>query len=340
MRDRARWPRGNGRPGNWFRRRLRPSGQAPGRGALSPEPAPAAGGFCERDDRSPWAGGAGPARHVDNENCHDCPPREQEPHMKIGPLEVIICAFPKPTIDATVIKALSETVKSGAVALADLALVSRDGQGVVHVRDLQDDLPAAWSGMIRDSRPLTLLNDADLGAGGGDDRKQRNSAGRRRRTPLGTATFRGGAALRRCDGTAGENPAGRCSHRHRSRWRHHKLNGIHRHEGTLSCHLPEAAAPGCSERFLERLLFRARHRATATAATRRAAPREQETALQNSGPGTRPRVPGPRPFRRASLPRRQAEAELADQLSRLADLRSAGLLTDDEFAAAKARLLM
>ncbi|MDI3211028.1 DUF6325 family protein [Arthrobacter sp. AL12] len=82
--------------------------------------------------------------------------------MKIGPLEVIICAFPKPTIDASVIKALSETVKSGAVALADLALVSRDGQGVVHVRDLQDDLPAAWSGMIRDSRPLTLLNDADL----------------------------------------------------------------------------------------------------------------------------------------------------------------------------------
>lgn len=83
--------------------------------------------------------------------------------MKIGPLEVIICAFPKPAIDATVIKALSETVKSGAVALADLALVSRDGQGVVHVRDLQDDLPAAWTGMIRDSRPLTLLNDADLG---------------------------------------------------------------------------------------------------------------------------------------------------------------------------------
>ena len=82
--------------------------------------------------------------------------------MKIGPLEVIICAFPKPSIDATVIKALSETVKSGAVALADLALVSRDGQGVVHVRDFQDDLPAAWSGMMRDSRPLTLLNDADL----------------------------------------------------------------------------------------------------------------------------------------------------------------------------------
>jgi hypothetical protein len=31
--------------------------------------------------------------------------------------------------------------------------------------------------------------------------------------------------------------------------------------------------------------------------------------------------------------------ELADQLSRLAELRSSGLLTDAEFAAAKARLL-
>ncbi|MET1066273.1 MAG: DUF6325 family protein [Arthrobacter sp.] len=82
--------------------------------------------------------------------------------MKIGPLEVIICAFPKPAIDATVIKALSETVKSGAVALADLALVSRDQEGAVHVRDLHDDLPAAWSAMILDSRPLTLLSDADL----------------------------------------------------------------------------------------------------------------------------------------------------------------------------------
>ena len=82
--------------------------------------------------------------------------------MKIGPLEVIICAFPKPTIDANVIKALSETVKSGAIALADLVLVSRDQVGVVHVRDLHDDLPAAWSGMIRDSRPMTLLNDADI----------------------------------------------------------------------------------------------------------------------------------------------------------------------------------
>ena len=82
--------------------------------------------------------------------------------MKIGPLEVIICAFPKPAIDSNVIKALSETVKSGAVALADLVLLSRDREGSLHVRDLHDDLPPAWSGMVLDSRPMTLLNDADI----------------------------------------------------------------------------------------------------------------------------------------------------------------------------------
>ena len=82
--------------------------------------------------------------------------------MKIGPLEVVICAFPKPKIDDAVIEALSETVKSGAVALIDLVLVSRDEKGAVHVRDLEDDLPAAWSAMVIDSRPLTLLSDADL----------------------------------------------------------------------------------------------------------------------------------------------------------------------------------
>lgn len=82
--------------------------------------------------------------------------------MKIGPLEVIICAFPKPAIGANVIKALSETVKSGAIALADMVLVSRDRAGAVHVRDLHDGLPAAWSGLIRDARPMTLLSDADI----------------------------------------------------------------------------------------------------------------------------------------------------------------------------------
>ena len=82
--------------------------------------------------------------------------------MKIGPLEVIICAFPKPAIDANVIKAFSETVKSGAIALADLVLITNDQSGAVQIRDLHDGLPAAWSAMVRDARPMTLLSDTDL----------------------------------------------------------------------------------------------------------------------------------------------------------------------------------
>ena len=56
-----------------------------------------------RDDRSPGVGGVGPVRLKDNEDCHyclDCPTGEQELHMKIGPLGVIICASPKHAIDA------------------------------------------------------------------------------------------------------------------------------------------------------------------------------------------------------------------------------------------------
>ena len=68
-------------------------------------------------------------------------------------------------------------------------------------------------------------------------------------------------------------------------------------------------------------------------AKRRAARREE---LETAAPGARtpPVPPAPAP------PPPAGGGELADQLTRLADLRSAGLLTDDEFAAAKARLLM
>ena len=71
---------------------------------------------------------------------------------------------------------------------------------------------------------------------------------------------------------------------------------------------------------------------TANAANRRAARREQETAAP--GARTPPVAPEPAP------PPPAGGGELANQLARLADLRSSGLLTDDEFAAAKARILM
>jgi hypothetical protein len=82
--------------------------------------------------------------------------------MKVGPVEVIICAFQRPEVDATVIDALMAAVKPGAVSIIDLVLLSRDQHGVVHVRDLEDQIPEAWPGLVDDPRLLTLLSDKDL----------------------------------------------------------------------------------------------------------------------------------------------------------------------------------
>ncbi|WP_053202629.1 SHOCT domain-containing protein [Jiangella muralis] len=60
---------------------------------------------------------------------------------------------------------------------------------------------------------------------------------------------------------------------------------------------------------------------------------EQQAMAQ---PAPQPAPPAPAP---APAPEAPAEDSLADQLARLADLKAQGVLTDEEFAAAKARLL-
>jgi len=82
--------------------------------------------------------------------------------MDIGPVEVVIFTFPHPQIDPGVIASIGESVRSGAVGLIDLVLLSRDGGGTLEVRDAEDKLPEAWSEVLLDSRPLTLLSDQDL----------------------------------------------------------------------------------------------------------------------------------------------------------------------------------
>lgn len=82
--------------------------------------------------------------------------------MRVGPVEVIICTFSSQEVDQSVAASLSEAVESGAVALLDVVMVARDACGVLSVTDLGDELPAAWSGLIVDPRPLTLLSEADI----------------------------------------------------------------------------------------------------------------------------------------------------------------------------------
>jgi KaiC/GvpD/RAD55 family RecA-like ATPase len=82
--------------------------------------------------------------------------------MKVGPVEVMVCAFPRPQVDSAVIDVLGEAVKPGTLAVIDLVLLSRDNHGVVHVHDLEDRLQEAWLDLVDYRRVLTLLSSADL----------------------------------------------------------------------------------------------------------------------------------------------------------------------------------
>lgn len=82
--------------------------------------------------------------------------------MRVGPVEVLLCTFPGPEIDNGVALSLNEAVESGAVALLDVVTLARDPQGTLTVRDLGDDLPDAWSQLVVDPRPITLLSESDI----------------------------------------------------------------------------------------------------------------------------------------------------------------------------------
>ena len=74
---------------------------------------------------------------------------------------------------------------------------------------------------------------------------------------------------------------------------------------------------------------------SANAVNRSAARRGQESAARDAPVQDTPPAAEPAP----DWPAPADGKDLTDQLSRLADLRGSGLLTDAEFAAAKARLL-
>lgn len=82
--------------------------------------------------------------------------------MKVGPVEVIICAFRQAEIEEAVVHALNNAVASGALALMDLVQLTRDHHAVVHVRDLDDNFQAGWPTAVEYPRPLCLLSDTDL----------------------------------------------------------------------------------------------------------------------------------------------------------------------------------
>jgi hypothetical protein len=77
---------------------------------------------------------------------------------------------------------------------------------------------------------------------------------------------------------------------------------------------------------------------TAQAVSGRVARRQQERAVQEQLAPSYEQAPVPEPVPSAA-PASPPAAELIDQLERLAVLKGQGILTDEEFAAQKARLL-
>ena len=79
---------------------------------------------------------------------------------------------------------------------------------------------------------------------------------------------------------------------------------------------------------------------TATATSNRvAASQQQRAAAQHSAPAAAPMPPQPSSPPPAATAAPSITDELVDQLRKLGELRDAGILTEEEFAARKAQLL-
>lgn len=82
--------------------------------------------------------------------------------MEVGPVEVLVCTFPRARVETPFLEALEETVENGAIALIDLVLVQKDQDGQWKFKDLDRGLPEGWSTMIIGPRPMTLFSQQDL----------------------------------------------------------------------------------------------------------------------------------------------------------------------------------
>lgn len=82
--------------------------------------------------------------------------------MRIGPVEVLICTLPGASFDPRAVEAIDETVRSGAVALLDMAVIRMDGRGRIWIQDVRESVPEDWRTLFVDPDPVLLLSQDDL----------------------------------------------------------------------------------------------------------------------------------------------------------------------------------
>src|SRR5664280_3599612 len=65
-------------------------------------------------------------------------PGREEHHMEIGPVDVLVVAFPGNQFNGAILPALSDLVRAGTVRLLDLLFVYKDADGAVGALELDD----------------------------------------------------------------------------------------------------------------------------------------------------------------------------------------------------------
>lgn len=252
-------------------------------------------------------------------------PARGGPTMPWGPVEWIVVEFPGSRFRGEIVPELAKLVDTGTIHIIDLLVVHKDADGTVHAVEL-DALDPDEAGPFEhlDGEVMGLLSHDDITLAAAEHRGaarlgERLGRGLRVRGAVGPRPGRGlRMGTPRDRGGGGRRGGRRGGHRGRS----HGMRSLGRRRrgpGLLGTVTRTAVIGGTATAVAGRVAAR-QHAAGSAAAT------------QTPAPG--PAVPEPEPSAAPAV-----TEDLVDQIKRLGDLVSAGLLTDEEFAVQKARLL-
>ena len=235
--------------------------------------------------------------------------------MAVGPVDVVIIGFPGNKFNGRVAPALMELVDSGTVRVLDLLFVSKDAAGVTTTIDIADLDPETGPAFLN-------VSVAEAGALGPDDAEEVADDLAPNSSALLIA-FENAWAAKFVGGRAG---GGRRAHRPDPHPRRRGRGGPVR---KLESRLPDELRG--TDMGLVRMAARTAVVAgTATAVSGRVARRQ---AARYDQPEQQYAEPAP------AAPAAPQQDEQIAKLQELAQLNKQGVLSDEEFAAAKAKVL-
>ena len=235
--------------------------------------------------------------------------------MEVGPVDVYIIGFPGNKFTGRIAPAIMELVENGTIRILDLLFVAKDADGVVTVIEAEDIDEEGAAFLAIDVSQPGALGPEDAEEVGDDLPANELGPPGRVREPLGGQAGRrppgGGRRGDRLDPDPGRRRRSRARRRLDPQLREREVTDM----GLLRMAARTAVVAG-----------------TATAVSgrvqrRQAAKYDQQDAQQYRAAGAAAAAPPP------------AEDDATAQLQNLAQLHTQGVLTDEEFAAAKAKIL-